>query len=157
MRVEVDQSGKIGDTRVPTVLAFSNEESYAILIPAKVKRECVQRLREQGRTGKTFYMRLFAIGLFFLLKDYAFEADQIAVDVEYPGRNAEVKLYLLNILWQADVRIDTEEIHFEHIGKSSRAHKKALAVYTKEQVPDKVIKLDEILALVQKISDRDVS
>ncbi len=80
MRVEVDQSGKIGDTKVPTVLAFSNEESYAILIPAKVKRECVQRLREQGRTGKTFYMRLFAIGLFFLLKEHALGADQIALE-----------------------------------------------------------------------------
>ncbi len=157
MRVEVDQSGKIADTKVPTVLAFSDEESYAILIPAQVKRDCVQRLREQGRTGKVLYMRLFAIGLFFLLKDHAPHADQIALDVEYPGRNAEIKLYLLNMLWKANIEIDVEVIHFEHIGKSSNAHKKALAVYTKEQIPDKVIKLDEILALFQKISDRDVS
>jgi len=157
MRVEVDQSGKIGDTRVPTVLAFSDGEDYAILFPAKVKRECVQRLREQGETGKTFYMRLFAVGLFFLLKDHALTADQIAVDIEYPGRNAEVKLYLLNLLRQASIRIDGEVIHFEHIGKSSNAHKKALAVYTKEQMPDKVIKSDEILVLFQNKSDRDVS
>lgn len=39
-----DQSGKIGDTRVHTVLAYSDTESYAILIPASVKRDCVQKL-----------------------------------------------------------------------------------------------------------------
>jgi hypothetical protein len=33
MRIEVDQSGKIGDTRVPTVMAFSNDESCAIRKP----------------------------------------------------------------------------------------------------------------------------
>ena len=37
MKVEVDQSGKIGDTKVPTVLAFSNGKKVAILIPAKAK------------------------------------------------------------------------------------------------------------------------
>ena len=37
MRVEVDQSDKTGDTKVPTVLAFVNDESYAILIPATVR------------------------------------------------------------------------------------------------------------------------
>lgn len=47
MRVEVDQSGKIGDTKVPTVLAFSNGRSFAVLIPAIVKRECLKRLRGQ--------------------------------------------------------------------------------------------------------------
>lgn len=146
MRVEVDQSGKIGDTKVPTVLAFSNEESYAILIPAKVKRECVQRLREQGRTGKTFYMRIFAIGLFFLLKDHALGADQIALDVEYPGRNAEVKLYLLNMLWRAGIDVEPEKIQFQQIGKKSPAHKKALDVFSGAAKPDRIIGFEEILA-----------
>jgi len=45
MHVEVDQSGKIGDTGIATVLAFSDTESYAILIPAKVKKTCIQELR----------------------------------------------------------------------------------------------------------------
>lgn len=40
--VEVDQSGKIGDTKVHTVLAFSNSYGFSILIPANVKRECIK-------------------------------------------------------------------------------------------------------------------
>lgn len=49
MQIEVDQSGKIGDTKVPTVLAFSNEDSHSILIPATVKRECLGFLRVHYR------------------------------------------------------------------------------------------------------------
>ena len=56
MRVEVDQSGKIGDTKVATVLAFSNEEHFTILIPATVKRACLQRLRKRGKSGATLYL-----------------------------------------------------------------------------------------------------
>ena len=70
MKVEIDQSGKIGDTKVPTVLAFSNGKRSAILIPATVKRECLLSLREQGIAGKTIYMKLFAVGLYLLLKDH---------------------------------------------------------------------------------------
>jgi len=58
MRVEVDQSGKIGDTRVPTVLAFSDGNTYAIVIPAKVKRKCVHRLRRRGEAGTTLWLFL---------------------------------------------------------------------------------------------------
>lgn len=38
MQIEIDQSGKIEDTRKDTVLAFSNGKNYSILIPAEVKR-----------------------------------------------------------------------------------------------------------------------
>jgi hypothetical protein len=45
--IEVDQSGKIEDTRVDTVIAFSNGLSGTILIPAVVKRVCIRALRKQ--------------------------------------------------------------------------------------------------------------
>ncbi len=56
MKVEVDQSGKIGDTKIPTVLAFSNGKKLSILIPAKVKRECILRLREKRKLETRLYM-----------------------------------------------------------------------------------------------------
>jgi hypothetical protein len=55
MRVEVDQSGKIEDTRVSTVPAFSNGVAFSVLIPANVKGRCVQELRRWGLRGPTFY------------------------------------------------------------------------------------------------------
>jgi len=44
-QVEVDQSGKIEDTRVATVVAFSDGIHRVVLVPAQVKRECSAVLR----------------------------------------------------------------------------------------------------------------
>ena len=70
MDVEVDQSGKIEDTNVDTVLAFSNRMSYVILIPAKVKRAAFQVLRARRKTSKANTLRLFSVSLFLLLQDH---------------------------------------------------------------------------------------
>jgi len=146
MKVEIDQSGKIGDTKVPTVLAFSNGKRSAILIPATVKRECLLSLREQGIAGKTIYMKLFAVGLYLLLKDHIHRFSQIIVDLEYPGRNAEIKLYLMNLLNRAGFSYDPTTIHFGQVGKKSRAHLAAFEVFVGEKKPDRQITTEEMLA-----------
>ena len=146
MKVEVDQSGKIGDTKVPTVLAFSNGKRFAILIPATAKRECLLALREQGIAGKTLYMKLFAVGLYLLLKDHIHRLSQVTIDLEYPGRNAEIKLYLMNLLNRAGISYDPTSIHFGQVGKKSRAHDAALGVFIGESEPGRKVTAEEILA-----------
>ena len=98
MHVEVDQSGKIGDTSVPTVLAFSDGENYAILIPASVKRKCLLALRERGKSGTTLYLRLFSTGLFLLLKDRLNQFSLVTIDVEYPGHSGKIKDQIVNLV-----------------------------------------------------------
>jgi len=144
--VQVDQSGKIGDTKVPTVLAFSNAVGYAILIPATVKRACIQELRRRGKSGTTLYLQLFATGLYLLLKDYIQDLALVTIDVEYPGHDAEIKLYFLNLLRRAGIVVPAARIRFQHIGKKSGAHKRAKAVFTGATESDKVVGLGEILA-----------
>jgi hypothetical protein len=53
--VQVDQSIKVEQTHKDTVVAFSDGIRYAILIPARVKREAIQRLRRSGRRGPRLY------------------------------------------------------------------------------------------------------
>ncbi len=60
--VEVDLSGRIEVTKDDTALAFANGLKASILIPATVKRECIQVLRRRGITGATLYNQFFAIG-----------------------------------------------------------------------------------------------
>lgn len=131
---------------VPTVVAFSNDDSLAILIPAMVKRECVQRLRQRGKTGTVLYMQLFAVGLYLLLKENARDFSQVTIDIEYPGHYAEIKLYLLNMLWWAGIDVEAERFQFQRIGKKSPAHEKAWKVFTGAAKPDRIIDFEEILA-----------
>lgn len=148
MYVEVDQSGKIGDTKVPTVLAFANSDSYAIFIPATVKRDALKALRQLGKSGTTLYLELFAIGLYLLLKDHIQKANLVTIDIEYPGHNDKIKERLLHLLQRAGVSLEADQIRFDLIhqgGKKPSAHDKAYYTYHGEIEPDRVITLEDFL------------
>ncbi len=146
MHVEVDQSGKIGNTKVPTVLAFSDGSSYAVLFPATVKRACLRELRQRGKSGTTLYLQLFSTGLYLLLREHIQSFSLVTIDEEYPGRHDMIKLHLLNLLHRAGVAVPAGRIRFDRIGKKSGAHKRAKAVFTEDEEADRTIELEEILA-----------
>ena len=145
MHLEVDQSGKIEDTRTHTVLAFSNEIQYSILIPVQVKRECVTTLRGRFKSGKIFYLRLFIVGLFLLLKDHLHEVTSVTIDVEYEGKERDIRRLLLFYLRRIYPYLEKDVIGFRRIGKSSNAHKVAIETFRGRREPDKVIRAEEIL------------
>ncbi len=147
--VEVDQSGKIERTQVSTVLAFSDGIEASILILAVEKRECVRKLRQRGESGGTFYLKLFAAALFLLLKDYLDRLEVITIDLEYPGKEREIRARLLGHIWKIDPGFSKEQIVFRRISKKSRAHVKALAVYRGEEVSNRKVKARELLRLVK--------
>lgn len=152
MHVQVDQSGKVGDTKVPTVLAFANGDSYAILIPATVKRDCLHTLRQWGKSGTTLYLEIFAIGLYLLLKDHMERLSLVTIDVEYPGHDNKVKERLLYLLRRAGISVRSDQIRFAliHRGKKKPpAHNKAYYTYRGDESPDRTISLEEILAEAQ--------
>jgi hypothetical protein len=60
LRLHVDQSSKVEQTNKPTVVAYSNEEQWAIEVPAKVKREVLIGLREKGRSRRASVQLIFA-------------------------------------------------------------------------------------------------
>jgi hypothetical protein len=149
-QVEVDQSGKIGDTRVPTVLAFSDGECRAILISATVKRECYAYLRKHYRALRQPHLKVFAAALFLLLRDRLAELSLIAIDTEYTGQEAIIKGMLLEHIRTAVPNFDSEAIVFREIGKKSSAHRKAIATYRRRIKPDHVVKSEEMIALLRK-------
>ncbi len=68
LKLEVDQSGKI-ETSHHTVLAYANGQRYAVLIPARVKREVLSRLRQRGLSHSLAAIRVFAAALWLLPED----------------------------------------------------------------------------------------
>lgn len=148
MHVEVDQSGKIEQTRWDTILAFSDGLSSSILIPAKVKREAIVRLRSTGRRGKRLYLPLFVAGLYLLLSDHLGKLNLITIDREYWGSERDIKAQLLRLIWRVCPNFEAEWIEFRLIGKGSPAHSKARAVYEGKKEPDRRIQLEELLEVL---------
>ena len=68
-RIEIDQSIKIDDTKGDTILAYSNDSYYSILIPSVVKREVFRELYPKQKNKVIFKIKLFCSGLSYLLKD----------------------------------------------------------------------------------------
>ncbi len=143
--MEVDQSGRIEYSREDTILAFANGKRYGILIPKAVKRECISTLRQWKLEGPNFYIQLFAVSLYLLLKDHIQSLYPAYIDNEFLGREKEIKRYLLNLFQRRGYKVDTNQIQFTHIGKHSEAHILAIETFRGKRKPNKVITAEEIL------------
>ncbi len=148
MRVEVDQSGKVEDTRVDTVLAFSDGVGGSVLIPANVKRECVEFVRDDKHKTKTLYLRIFCAGLFLLLKDKLPKIDQLIIDVEYLGREHDIKALFLRLVWKSYPTFDPANIQFRLVGKDSPAHFKAYSIFTGNATADQEVGFEDLKNLL---------
>jgi len=148
MRVEVDSSGIWGNQAEPTVFAFSDSLSRSIWIAPEVKRACIQEVRRRkGRTTVNDYVRLYAISVFLLLKDHLGQMSQIVLDLELQKKMGMVRSILIELTRNVDPQLARTPIRVRRIGKTSRAHDLANAVYRGERLPDRRIQADEILEL----------
>ncbi len=149
MDVEVDQSVRIKDAQ-DTVLAFSNDQSRAILLPANVKRAAERYLRRRYRKPRNPELKIFAAGLFLLLRDHLSRQLIITIDQEWPGTTNEaiIKALLLALVRGDLPDFPKSHIRFARIGKGSRAHKKAYAVHRRRQKADYVVTEAAILELL---------
>jgi hypothetical protein len=149
--VEVDQSGKIERTHTDTFLAFSDDLHYVICIPAQVKQMGQATLRAKWRrrkSKKSIYIRLFAVGLFLLLKDHLVDLGQIVIDIEYTGRESEIKGMLLELARCIEPDYPAERITFQRISKRSSAHILAWETHRGKRKPDRTINEEEFLNLL---------
>ena len=147
MRVEVDQSGKIEQTSHDTVVAFSDDEEFAVLIPAKVKRELIAALRARRRLRRP-YPFIFAAAVYELVKDHLDRLEQIVIDIEYQDRESAIKGKLLALIRRRNPGYPKDRISFARIGKKSAAHEKALATYRGETAPGRVLTTDALMQLL---------
>ena len=145
MRVEVDQSGRFENTSQDTVVAFSNGECFSILIPARVKRACIERMRRRGIKPPRTQVLLFATALYLLLKEHIHHIDLVEIDQEYVGHEHLINQHVRNLFARAGVRVYQDKFRFVLVGKKSPAHKVAIETFRGRRQPDKVIFLEEML------------
>ena len=142
MHIEVDQSGKIEQLDKDTYIAFSNHEQYCVKFPKRIKREIIYEYRTKV---KQFIPRLFAICLFYCLKDYIRKKELITIDLEYPGWEAAIKTYLMPLLKLEYRDFDKKIIRFNMIGKESKAHKIAKSAFIEKTKPNRILDKEDVL------------
>jgi len=147
MRLEVDQRRKVEQSG-PTVLAFSDHEHSALLVPNQVKRRVLRRLREQGRERRVSVHMVFAALVVLLLRDVVKRTDLVIIDDEYTGHRGIIKFQVLHYLHRLGTEVETEVITFGLVGKRSPAHHLALSVFRNQRPPDRCVTFEELWTLV---------
>lgn len=143
--VEVDQSIKVEQTHQHTALAFSDDVHGIVLVPAKVKRACKQKLRDQGVKPDMITLRMFTAGILLLLEDQMHHIASLTIDTEYEGRDGEIKGLLLRFIRRWVPEFPKESITFRELGKKSPAHKLAWETHQGKRKPDRVATVEDLL------------
>lgn len=84
MKIEIDQSGKIEDTSKATVIAGVGKNwQKSVLISARNKR-IIQQVFRQTNQPKLFISKLFAVLIFYLIKEDFKDISVLMIDRELP-------------------------------------------------------------------------
>jgi len=98
-----------------------------------------------GHSTKTLYVRLFTTALYFLLRDRIEHFSRVEIDLEYPGRDAQIREHLLNLLRRDGKQVEAAQIQFAYIGKKSPAHELAIQSLRGDKRPDMVLTLGDVM------------
>lgn len=154
MRIEIDQSGKIEQTDMDTVIAFSNSHQYSILLPKELKRKLINRYRQE----KQIFLKLFVICVYYTLRDYLHQVGLIIIDNEYEGKQNYIKSLLLDFIRKDYKDFDKNLIRIGHITKKSKAHAAAANVQRGFAKPQKTLSEKDMEKLIQgALSSRPAS
>ena len=144
MYIEVDMSGKIEDY-LDTVVAFRNKEQYAVLLDRKTETRILTEYRTKH---KDIHYRLFAVLIYYCIKNYLNKTELIVIDKEYEGREADIKKHLLRFIWKGYPNFDKRLIRFENIRKKSNAHRLAYQTFSGKLAPNKILTEREVQELL---------
>jgi arginine deiminase len=144
MKFEIDQSGKIEQTNLDTVIALSDDFQFAIIFKKRSKRALQVVFREQNKR-RVFIFLTFAALIALVLKEAKLKK-KVIIDLEYAGHQDILKKQIIDYL--KILKIDPPEMEFKEIGKNSPAHKLAVLVGNRKKKVDKIVKLEEVTEMV---------
>ena len=150
MAYQIDQSGKIEQTNKDTVIAYSNNKQYAIVIRRRLKRKVQEAFRLHGFISLFIYY-LFSVGVYYLI-EHLVRISDITIDAEYPSKDRIIRSFLHGFLEKN--RKPSHNIRFARIGNRPRAHYAAKDVFDKKIKPDRIITIREIIEALKKTDGR---
>ena len=145
MRIEVDMGGKIEQTYMDTVVAFSNNHQYAVLFTKDTKRVLIKKYRKE----KQVILKMFVACAYYTIKDYLHQAELIIIDNEYEGKQNYIKSLLLDFIRKDYRDFDKNLIRIAHITKKSKAHEVAANVKRGFAKPQRMLSEKDIEKMIQ--------
>lgn len=139
-KIQIDQSGKIEQTSLNTIIALSNDIQHSIVLPKKVKRILQKIFRNQQRPRMFIYDTFAALLTLLLMKTKPL--GQIVIDKEYKNEDL-IKARVLEFLRLHKVNYNPN-IKFALVGKSSPAHILAAKVANRKTKANLILTLEEI-------------
>ena len=128
-------------------MAFSNSRKGSIILSAKNKR-AIQKVYRAGGKSKIYTIQVFSALVYLLLEKHTISDKPVVLDIEYAGQEGLIKSYILQLVRKrCKIKLNTYDLGFFGIGKSSTAHKVAIENYRKHR-GDYVITKDELTRLV---------
>lgn len=151
MRLEVDQSGKIEQTNLDTIIALSNDIQYSLVLKKRIKRLLQELFRIQGKP-RLFIYKTFAALIAILLKA-SNPSKKVIIDMEYFSQQIILQRQITEYLEKNKIKAKFE---FGFVGKGSSAHILAERVAHKKQKVNKAVNFEEISKLIWPIkNDRE--
>lgn len=142
---QIDQSGKIEQTSLDTIIALANNKRYCIVLPKKIKRLLQEEFRARKKPRMFIFDTFCALMVIILTKIKP--TNTIFIDREYFGNEDVIKARILEFLNKLGSHY-VPDIDFTLVGKSSSAHILAAKVGNKQLIPDKIITLEAISAIL---------
>lgn len=147
LNYQIDMSGKIEQTNKVTVISLSNGKQVSLILKSKDKRDLQTIYRKAGKP-RAFTLQVFAALIYLLLEKLSISTGTIYIDKEYPGHEVLIKSYIAQlIIRKGKIKLETENIRFTLVGKTSRVHLFGYKEYKRGNADFKTTK-EDILAMV---------
>ena len=146
--VYVDLSAKAEQWNKDSAIALCNDVQRVYLITRKVKQQLRQRLIQQhGKKSLTF--RTLAVLVYFMLREDLAHVQQVVIDRDYSGNQAEatIKTLLLALLYKHKPDLHSGFIRFENIA-GHNADVFARETFQGKRKPDRVVTFRELEELL---------
>lgn len=143
---QIDQSGKIEQTSLDTIIALANNKRYCIILPKKIKRLLQEEFRLRKKPRMFIFDTFCALLVIILIKIKP--TSTIFIDKEYFGNEDVIKVRILEFMGNIMGSKYVPDIDFTLVGKSSPAHILAAKVGHKQIAADKTVTLEEISGIL---------
>lgn len=142
---QIDQSGKIEQTQVKTVVAITNGQGVAVVLSSSNKR-LLEQMFKQSKRPRLFPFLVFSALLAILIKKSQ-PKNKVIIDREYTGQEnliLERSHYYLGLL---EIK-PLPHLEFGHVGKLSKSHMFAHDVATGKKKNFYQVTLKEVMQLI---------